>query len=116
AGVITDRDLVKGGLALGEVDGDLGLDAEAVAANRNAARERKTEGFVTSLHVGEIDIGGHVAGGREDVIGERVPVVDHAPLAGDQEAGAVDHVGAIGNQRSEDLRVFGGVVLQVGVL
>jgi hypothetical protein len=37
AAVIADGDFVDGGLALGELDGDFGLDAEAVAADGNAA-------------------------------------------------------------------------------
>ena len=116
AAVITDRHFVNRGLPLGELDGDFGLDAEPVAADRDASRQRQPERLVAGLHVGQVEVRRHVAGRGQEMVRQRVPVVDHAPLAGDQEARPVDHIGLVGQQRTQHFRVLGGVVFQVGVL
>ena len=116
APVVTDRHFVNRRLPLGELNSEFRFDAKPVAVDWNAARQRETERLVARLHVGQVEVRRHVARSRQQVVRQRVPVVDHAPLAGDQKPRAVHHVGLVGEQRTQHLRILRRVVLQIGVL
>jgi hypothetical protein len=50
------------------------------------------------------------------VVSQRVPVIDHPPFAGDEEARAVNHIRPILHERAKHLGIFGRVVFQIRVL
>src|SRR6185369_3744732 len=52
APVVADGNFVDTQLAFGHLHGDLGLEAETVAADRNALQQVGAEDFVAGLHVG----------------------------------------------------------------
>jgi len=92
AAVVADRDFVDSGLPLGELNGDLGLEAEAVGPDGNALQQGRPEGLVAGLHVGEVQVGHDVAHGRQNPVRDGMPVVEDSPLAGGEEPGAEDGV------------------------
>ena len=53
------------------------------------ARERLVAGF----HVGQVQVGEHVGGEREEAIADRVPEIEDAPRPASQEPRAVHDVG-----------------------
>src|SRR5262249_29225554 len=65
ATMIADGRFIDSRLSLRKFDGQLRLNAKAVAANGHALDQRSTEGLVASFHIGEVHIGKYVAQSSE---------------------------------------------------
>src|SRR5262249_43021409 len=66
--VIRDGHLVNAQAALGHLGGYLRLDAEAVAAQRDALEDVQAESLVPSLHVGQVQVRGQVGEQGQDAV------------------------------------------------
>ena len=66
-------------LDLRKLGGDLGLEAKAIRLDRDPLNHFTSKDLVAGLHVGQVQVGGHVREGREKPISQTVPVVQHAP-------------------------------------
>lgn len=73
--VVADGDFEDFGLALGEFDGDFGLETEAIGADGDGLQQRGAEGLVAGLHIGQVEISDDVAHSRQRPVGDGVPVV-----------------------------------------
>ncbi len=116
AAVIRDRNLVDARPPLRQAGGHLGLEAESVRSQTEPLQHVPPDRLVTGLHVGEIQVVGHVGEGCQQSIPERMPEEEDATDLARCESGAVDGVGFPVKDRRDDLAVFLRVILEVGVL
>src|SRR6266545_788338 len=96
---IAHRNLVnapRGAALLGDLRGDLRLEAEAVRLELNALQHLAAENLVAGLHVRQVQVREHVRQRRQHLVGDVVPEVQDAVTLAD-EARAVHHVGAVLN-------------------
>jgi len=114
--MVADADLVDDHVELRNFGGDLGFEAEAVLLDCDPLEHLAFEDLVAGLHVGEVEIGEHVGEQREEFVTHHVPEIDDAVCIAAGEAGAKDDVGLAALDRREQLRVFVGVVFEIGVL
>jgi hypothetical protein len=98
-----------------DLGGQLGLEAEAVGADRDALQDVGAERLVARLHVGQVQVRAHVGDERQDAVPDHVPEEQHAARATD-EARAEHHIGMAVEDGLDELGVVGRVVLQVRVL
>src|SRR6059058_4387808 len=112
--VVGDRHLVDAAAQVRHLGGELGLEAEALRADGQALQDVGPENLVAGLHVGEVQVGAHVGEECEQLVADRVPEHEHPARA--RVARAVDDVGVAVEDRLDEPRVLGGVVLQVGIL
>ena len=113
--VVRDRHLVDPAAQVRHLGRELGLEAEAIRAQRDAAQDVGAERLVARLHVGEVQVGAHVRQERQEAVADGVPEEQHAPRAA-REARAVDHVGVALEDGRDQARVLARVVLEIGVL
>ena len=116
APVVRDRHLVDPVAAPRDLRRDLGLEAEAVRLDGDRLDDLAAKHLVAGLHVGEVQVGEHVGGERQETVADRVPEVEDAASAAAQEARAVHDVGVALGDRGEQLEVLHRVVFEVGVL
>src|SRR5579872_558257 len=114
--VIADGNLVNPQLSLGRLHRDLGLEAETVAADRNALEEVGAKHLVAGLHVGEVQVAEHVGDHGQPLVDHGVPIRQHSRLLTRQVARAENGIGAPVEQGPQELRVFRGIVFEIGVL
>src|SRR5947209_5719172 len=118
AAVVGDADLEdpQAGADFGDFRGDLRLEAEAIALERDLIQHRFAEDLVADFHVGEVEVREHVAEAREEAVAQRVPEVEHAMRLAAHEAAAEDHIRAILRDRQDQLDVIVRVIFQIGIL
>src|SRR5438105_12549033 len=61
------------GPQLSDLRGNFGFEAEAVAFDLDAIEDALAEDFVADFHVGEVEVGEHVAEHRKHAVAEGVP-------------------------------------------
>jgi len=83
--VVADRDLVDSRSPLGEPGGDFGLQAKPVASQAKAGKNVGSHCLVASLHVGQIQVVGHVRQTREQAIPKCVPEEENSTLLASSE-------------------------------
>src|ERR1700752_4985846 len=54
---VGDGNFIDAPIALGDLGGDFGLEAEAVGFDRDALEDFTTEDLVAGLHIGEFEVG-----------------------------------------------------------
>ena len=91
---VGDADFIDAPAGSGDFGGHFGFDAETLAFNINLIDHFAAEDFVAGFHVGEVEIGAHIAEVGEEFVAEGVPVEEDAFFLGADEAGAIDDVGA----------------------
>jgi hypothetical protein len=116
AAVVRDGHLEDPVAAARHLGRDLRLDAEAAGLDRHRLDDLAAKHLVAGLHVGEVQVGEHVRGERQEAVAHRVPEVQDSPRAAAEEARAVDDVGVTLLDRRQQLEVLHRVVLEVGVL
>src|SRR5258706_917879 len=77
APVVRDADLVDAHAQLGDLRGDLGLEAETVLLDRDRLDHLAPEGLVAGLHVGKVQVGEHGVKKREHAVADAVPEVEY---------------------------------------
>jgi hypothetical protein len=60
AAMVRDGDFVEAATFLGELDGDLRLEAEAIGFEVNAFDGLRAKDLVANLHVREVEVGKHI--------------------------------------------------------
>src|SRR5262245_32859931 len=113
APAVGDADLVNAPPAGGDLGGDLGLEPEAVLLDVDGLDDLAPEDLEAGLHVGEVQVGEHVRGQREEPVAEGVPEVEDTVRPSGLEPGAEDHVGLAVHERGQQQAVLGWVVLEV---
>ena len=103
-------------MALAELDGQLRLDAEVPAEERDGFEQVGPHRLVASLHVGEVEVGDDVGEEGEEAVAELVPVEQHPPHLAADEAGPEDGVGVLLHEDLDDAQQIARVVLEVGVV
>src|SRR4051812_2706513 len=116
ATVVGDADLVDRPPCPRDLHGELRLEAEPVRRERDLVEDLAAEDLVAGLHVREVQVGDHVRERGQHLVAGVVPEVDDAVRTAAEEAAAEDDVGMTVDDRLEQPRVVGGVVLEVGVL
>src|SRR5918993_1875845 len=113
AAVISHTNLInpKPRAHLGDLGGHLGLEAEPVALDVDPVDHVLAEHLVADLHVRQVQVGEHVAHGRQEPVAHRVPEVEHAMRLPDEPA-AVHDVGLAVEDGLEELAVILGVVFE----
>src|SRR5919199_5462944 len=116
ASVVGDRHLVDTELAGADLAGDLRLDREVVLRQGQRAQDVDPEGLVPGLHVRERRVEEDVRQQAEGPVPDQVPEEVRAlrPTAG--EPRPVDDVGDAADDRLDENRDVGRVVLAVRVL
>src|ERR1700729_2275168 len=115
ASPIADADFVDAQAALGDLYRDFRLETEAVLFDGNRLDDLSAENFVTGFHVAEIHVGERVGKQRENPVADRVPKIKHAMRSSAEEARSVNHIGLALDERAEQLRIFGGIVFEIGI-
>jgi hypothetical protein len=105
-------DLEDARFALGQLDRQLGLDAEVVAHQRNRPQQVGSHRLVAGLHVGEVEVGDQVAEQREQPVADGVAEVEHAPVVGREEARAEHRVRPLAHEGQHQLLELCGVVFE----
>ena len=93
AAVVADRDLVDGQPPLGDLGGDLRLDSETVAPQRDRLENLASERLVAGLHIGQIVPGGEVRKVGQKEIPELVVIEEDVPHRPRGETRSIDRVG-----------------------
>jgi hypothetical protein len=101
ASVVGDPDLVDPPPAGGDLGRHLRFEAEAVLFDLDRLDDLAAEGLVTGLHVGEVQVGEDVGDGGQELVADRVPVVEDSVGPVVVEAGAEADVGPAVDQRFE---------------
>lgn len=115
---VADPHFIDAEIFPSDAGGHFRLKAEAVLlkGGQYFLKALASEEFIACLHVGEVQVGEAVRQGREKPVSDGVPIVQDAVLAVSEETAAVHDIGPALNDRLQELRVFVGVVFQVGVL
>ena len=116
ASAVRDAHLVHPPAASSDLGRDLRLEAETVLLDGDRRDHLPAEHLVAGLHVGQVEVGGHVGKKRQEVVAHRVPEVEDPMGASALEARAVDHVRLPVDDRLHQQGKLVGVVLQVGIL
>ncbi len=114
--MIADRHFIDASAPASQLDRDLRFKAESVGAEGRLGQQRRAERLVARAHVGEVHVRHQVAHPRDPPVRHGVPVVHHAPLAGDHEPRPVHRVRLALQKRLQQVRVFAGIVFQIGIL
>ena len=91
--MVADRDLIDGQPPFGDLGGDLRLDPETVAPQRDRLENLAAERLVAGLHVGQVVPGGEVRQVGQKEIPEFVVIEKDAPHRSRGEARPIDRVG-----------------------
>ena len=110
-----DGDLVEAAAELGQLDRHFGLEPEPPGFQADFLEHVPLEDLVAGLHVGQVEVGHHVAELGQDLVADVVPE-EEDPVGPPLEAGAVNDVRPAVENGRQELGVFSGVVLKVGVL
>src|SRR5437764_11527777 len=111
AAAVRDAHLVDSPALPRHLGRDLGFDAEAVFVEVEGLHDLPAERLVTGLHVGEVEVGGHVGNRRQETVADGVPVVEDPVGAAGVEAGAEYDIGAPVEKGLQHRVVVGRVVL-----
>jgi len=78
-------------------------------------QHRFPERLVTNLHIGQVQIGEHVAEGGEEAVAKSVPIIQHSVRFADETA-AVDDIGLALDDGPKEFGIVVRIVFQVRVL
>src|SRR5262249_8214840 len=114
---VGDGDFVDapGRPALGDLRRELRLEPESVGLQRDALQHLAAAHLVAGRHVREVQVREHVRERRQSLVGDVVPEVQDAMAFAD-EARAEDDVGPVLDDRLQQPRILGGIILKIGVL
>src|SRR6516164_4502147 len=112
---IADWDLVDAQVFLGDLRGELRLEAEAVRLQDNAVEDFPAENLVARFHVGKVQVGEQVGSHGEQLVADHVPKVQDAMRLA-YETRAIDDVGLAFEDRLDQLGILGGIVFEISVL
>ena len=102
--------------ALGQLDRQLGLEAEVVRDDRNRLQEVRADRLVARLHVGEVQVRDEVGEQRQQPVAELVTKQQHAADVAAGEPRAEHRVGVLVENTRDDAQQILRVVLEVGVV
>lgn len=91
--MVGDGDFVDADALLGELGGDLRLEAKAVFLDWDGLNNFPPHGLVAGLHISEIQVGEHVGHEREEAIAHGVPKVEHPVLLRANETRTKNRIG-----------------------
>src|ERR1019366_8801867 len=114
AAVITDGHFVNAELAFGALHDDFGLEAKTVGADGDALEQVGAKDLVAGFHVGKVEVAEHVGNQREALIHHGMPEQQDAGLLAGHVTRPKDGVGVAVQQRPQQARIFGRIVLQIG--
>src|SRR6266850_5760147 len=98
-----------------DLEGELGLEPEAIRAEPQALEEVRPEDLVARLHVRKVEIREHVGKCRQEPVPDIVPEEKH-PMRLSPESRPIHDVRFVLEDRFEQAWVFERVVFEVGVL
>src|SRR5689334_19483010 len=115
ASMVPNWHFIDAAAEAGDFDGELGLEAEAIAAKLNGIEHLATEDFVADFHISQVQVAQQVAEKREHLVAEVMPEVEHAVRAA-VKAVPEHYIGETFQNRLEQLRIIARIVLEIGVL
>src|SRR5207248_5281454 len=114
--VIRDADLINPRSSPRNLRDKFGFDAEPFLLDSKAIQEFASKNLVTTLHIGQVQVGKHVREQCEKPVSDHMPEVNHTMSSAAREPGTKHHVSTILQDRSYKDRIFFRVILQVRIL